>query len=227
MRQELLTGVDYIKTVGNRFQKLDSAKMDIFGEHLTEILCKKYTGHWYPETPMKGQAYRCIRINGQDKDESILEACALSQIRYYDLALPKEFTVWIDPFEVSCRLGEENFPYTVATFDPRSPRGKDVSVGPEEDQQEASCSCMVDCAIQVPEDVEDTISSPSSSPRLSDDGDSGIDEAPNPPVEQIRNNAGPDQEELDNFNTETPEKKSSGIIEITIFKISIFIKSGE
>ncbi|XP_073511426.1 maternal B9.10 protein-like [Phyllobates terribilis] len=193
MRQELLAGVDYIKTVGNRFQKLDSAIMDIFGEHLSEILCKKYTGHWYPENPMKGQAYRCIRINGQDKDESIQEACALSQIRFYDLALPKEFTLWIDPFEVSCRLGEENFPYTVVSFDPRSPRVKDVSVGPEEDQHEASSSCMVDCAIQVHENVEDTISSSSSSPRLSDDEDSGIDEAPNFPVEQIWRNTGPDQ----------------------------------
>ncbi|XP_073426020.1 maternal B9.10 protein-like [Dendrobates tinctorius] len=194
MRQELLAGVDYVKTVANRFQILDSTTVAIFGENLAAILCKRFTGHWYPENPIKGQAYRCIRINSESRDESILEACALTHIGFQDLALPKEFTLWIDPFDVSCRLGEENFAFTVASFDPRSPRVEDVSIRPEEDQQETPSSCMVDCAIQVPEDIGETWSlSPSSSPTVSEDGDSGIDEAPSPPVEQIQRNTRPDE----------------------------------
>ncbi|CAJ0922903.1 unnamed protein product, partial [Ranitomeya imitator] len=196
MRPELLAGVDYVKSVGNRLEILDSTTYKTFGENLATVLCRRFTGHWYPENPIKGQAYRCIRVNTQYRDDSILEACALTHIGFRDLALPKEFTLWIDPFEVSCRLGEENSPFTVASFDPRAPRGEEVSI--EEDQEQPSSSSMVDFAIQVPEDIGEawtlsSSSSSSSSPTFSEDDDSGIDEDPSPPVEQIQRNTGPDQ----------------------------------
>ncbi|KAG8547726.1 hypothetical protein GDO81_027639 [Engystomops pustulosus] len=118
--QELLAGVSYIKTLANRFQKLDPVKVQIFGDKILEILMKKYTGHWSPEKPMRGRAYRCIRVNRNDREETILEACVHSGLSYQDLSLPKEMTLWIDPYEVSCRLGEDNYPYTVASFHPSS-----------------------------------------------------------------------------------------------------------
>ncbi|KAG8570082.1 hypothetical protein GDO81_014688 [Engystomops pustulosus] len=122
MREELLAGVRYMRTLANRFRIVDPMKVEKFGDHLLEILSKKFTGHWYPEEPMKDQAYRCIRVNKNDRDESILEACIHSGLNYQDLPLPKEMTLWIDPYEVSCRLHEYSRPYTVATFDPRKPR---------------------------------------------------------------------------------------------------------
>ncbi|XP_075135256.1 protein BTG4-like [Leptodactylus fuscus] len=127
MREELKAGVEYIKTLANKGNKLNTMRIEVFGAILAEILCQKFQGHWYPENPIKGQAYRCIRINRHDREESILEACSYSGLKYQDLTLPKELTLWIDPYEVSCRLGEEGIPYTVATFDPRTARVPDKS----------------------------------------------------------------------------------------------------
>ncbi|XP_044134660.1 uncharacterized protein LOC122927133 isoform X2 [Bufo gargarizans] len=170
MRDELLAGVEYIKTLANRFQNLDPVMVDLFGEKLAERLCQKYTGHWYPEKPMKGQAYRCIRINRHDRDESILEACSHSGLKYHELTLPKEMTLWIDPYEVSCRLREESNPYTVARFDLRTPHLPDPS-------SRVLNSSYADCSTPTPEE-DSSIGSSSlpSSPSLNgEDSDSGID----------------------------------------------------
>uniref|UniRef100_A0A6I8RS67 Anti-proliferative protein domain-containing protein n=1 Tax=Xenopus tropicalis TaxID=8364 RepID=A0A6I8RS67_XENTR len=58
MREEIVTGVNYLKALACRFHRLDPMVVEAFGERLMEILCRRYTGHWYPEKPMKGQAYR-------------------------------------------------------------------------------------------------------------------------------------------------------------------------
>jgi protein Tob/BTG len=77
-----------------------------FSQRLEELLARRYKDHWHPGNPRKGSAYRCIRINGK-MDPVVSEAAkvtGLSNIAYY---LPKEFTLWIDPSEVSYRFGEE------------------------------------------------------------------------------------------------------------------------
>lgn len=37
------------------------------------------------------------------QDPVLLRACGRSSVRYEDLGLPQEMTVWVDPGEVSCR----------------------------------------------------------------------------------------------------------------------------
>nr|XP_033771067.1 protein BTG3-like [Geotrypetes seraphini] len=114
MREELCAGIDYLMKMVNRHQKLDRSKVEVFGEKLMEILSQKYTGHWYPESPVKGQAYRCIRINQkQQVDDCLLQACESSGLQYSELSLPKEMSLWIDPKEVSCRLGENSYHFQV------------------------------------------------------------------------------------------------------------------
>lgn len=47
---------------------------------------------------------RCIRINQQAPRDPLLEqACRESNVDFNTLGLPKEMTLWVDPFEVSCR----------------------------------------------------------------------------------------------------------------------------
>lgn len=41
----------------------------------------------------------------QLKDLVLQQACEQSAVRYEDLGLPQELTVWVDPGEVSCRSG--------------------------------------------------------------------------------------------------------------------------
>uniref|UniRef100_A0A8C0VBV4 BTG anti-proliferation factor 2 n=1 Tax=Cyanistes caeruleus TaxID=156563 RepID=A0A8C0VBV4_CYACU len=67
-----------------------------------------YKHHWFPEKPFKGSGYRCIRINHR-MDPIISKAASqigLSLPQLYQL-LPSELTLWVDPYEVSYRIGED------------------------------------------------------------------------------------------------------------------------
>ncbi|KAG8433773.1 hypothetical protein GDO86_012219 [Hymenochirus boettgeri] len=92
----------------------------------------------------------------------MMEACRLSGITYQELSLPKQFTLWVDPFEVCCRLREENHPYTVAAFDPkRNRRTSKVMENP------SPANCSFDSACSSP---RSTVFS-----SAGEDLDSGID----------------------------------------------------
>lgn len=77
-----------------------------FSKRLEELLEARYRDHWHPENPRKGSAYRCIRINGR-MDPVISEAAKVTGLSNIARYLPKEFTMWIDPNEVSYRFGED------------------------------------------------------------------------------------------------------------------------
>ncbi|KAG8433770.1 hypothetical protein GDO86_012218 [Hymenochirus boettgeri] len=55
-------------------------------------------------------------------DDCVLRACVQSGLRCSQLALPKTMYLWIDPQEVSCRLGESCRPFIV-----KAPEDKKVS----------------------------------------------------------------------------------------------------
>ncbi|XP_075047016.1 protein BTG4-like [Mixophyes fleayi] len=172
MRAELVArGVEFIKMLVNRFHKLDPVMVEVFGEKLADILCHKYIGHWYPKKQMKGQAYRCIRTNMHDTDESILEACVHSGLKYQELTLPKELTVWINPYEVSCRLGEEGYPFTVTKFDPKEVPISAASFSSGDQEKESSGKCS---NASLKDDGLTWSSSVQSSPSVTVE-DSGID----------------------------------------------------
>lgn len=117
MKKEIAAVVFFLKRLIKKVEKLDAEKVDLFVERLTVALQEKYKGHWYPDNPSKGQAFRCIRVNRfQKEDAELLRACAESGVQYKDLGLPKELTLWVDPGEVCCRYGEKNHGFTVASF---------------------------------------------------------------------------------------------------------------
>lgn len=78
-----------------------------FRDELMTVLRRRYKDHWFPEKPFKGSGYRCIRING--KMDPIIgqagEAVGLSST-FLHQTFPSELTMWIDPLEVSYRIGE-------------------------------------------------------------------------------------------------------------------------
>ncbi|KAG8143410.1 putative Protein BTG3 protein [Naja naja] len=98
MKEEVEIGTRFISRLVNRHEKLEKKQVERFGESLTKILCELFNEHWYPDNPLKGQAYRCIRINRkQQVDGSLLKACEACGLDYSELALPKEISIWIDP----------------------------------------------------------------------------------------------------------------------------------
>ncbi|KAM9299483.1 maternal B9.10 protein-like [Gastrophryne carolinensis] len=118
MHLEIEAAVDFLlKILSLKKKRLDL--LDALGRNLACLLAERYSGHWYPERPTQGQAYRCIRINPwQYVDESLLKACTLCGLEYSKLPLPDEMTLWIDPYEVCGRFGEHTDYFTIATFEP-------------------------------------------------------------------------------------------------------------
>uniref|UniRef100_A0A8C5I7H1 B-cell translocation gene 3 n=1 Tax=Gouania willdenowi TaxID=441366 RepID=A0A8C5I7H1_GOUWI len=116
MKSEIAVVVSFLKRLVKLKNKVEVEKMDLFAERLTVALQEKFEGHWVPEKPSKGQAYRCIRVNVFHKyDPELLRACRESGVHYGDLGLPWEITLWVDPGEV-CGSQKQNFEFSIATF---------------------------------------------------------------------------------------------------------------
>ena len=108
MKLELLSASNFLAhliRLGRR--NVSESQLSKFRDCLIEILRRRYRDHWFPEKPFKGSGYRCIRING--KMDSIIgqagEGCGLSST-FLHQTFPSELTMWIDPLEVSYRIGE-------------------------------------------------------------------------------------------------------------------------
>jgi len=86
-----------------------SDEMSRFRDALEARFTSSFTNHWFPERPLRGNAYRCVRIvnNRMDKLVAVAGADAGLSEQYLRSAFPQELTVWIDPFEVSYRIGED------------------------------------------------------------------------------------------------------------------------
>lgn len=90
------------------YNKLPRRRVNIFGEELEKALKEKFSGHWYPEKPFKGSAFRCLKTG--DPVDAVLERAAReSGVPIQDILenLPQELAVWVDPGEVSYRIGEK------------------------------------------------------------------------------------------------------------------------
>lgn len=87
---------------------MNDLDLQTFNQSLQELLADHYKHHWFPEKPSRGSAYRCIRINHK-MDPLIGEAAdriGLNSQQMFKL-LPSELTLWVDPYEVSYRIGED------------------------------------------------------------------------------------------------------------------------
>ncbi|XP_037697960.1 protein BTG4 [Choloepus didactylus] len=120
MRDEIAATVFFVTRLVKKHDKLSKQQIEAFAEKLMTVLYETYRSHWHSDCPSKGQAFRCIRINNNQNKDPILErACAESNVNFSHLGLPKEMTIWVDPFEVCCRYGEKNHPFTIASFKDR------------------------------------------------------------------------------------------------------------
>uniref|UniRef100_A0A087Y3V9 B-cell translocation gene 4 n=1 Tax=Poecilia formosa TaxID=48698 RepID=A0A087Y3V9_POEFO len=119
MKEEIAAAVFFTTRLVKRYGCLDNDSRERFAAALTSALFENYKNHWHPSVPTRGQAYRCLRMNRvQLQDPVLQQACERSAVRYEDLGLPLELTVWVDPGEVSCRrYGERSTPFCVSVLD--------------------------------------------------------------------------------------------------------------
>ncbi|KAJ8412215.1 hypothetical protein AAFF_G00144820 [Aldrovandia affinis] len=87
---------------------LNEEQLQFFADGLQQTLSEHYQHHWFPDRPQKGSGYRCIRIN-HEMDPIISKAAGRTGLSSQELfgLLPKELTLWVDPYEVCYRIGED------------------------------------------------------------------------------------------------------------------------
>ncbi|XP_786322.2 protein BTG1 [Strongylocentrotus purpuratus] len=141
MKSEIYSAVNFVaRLLQTTNRNVDPALVDNFSRVLVNCLCEKFDTHWFPEKPFKGSAYRCVRITQLGMDPVVGkagEAVGMSHEALYNL-LPHELTVWIDPSEVSYRIGEEGS--ICVLYD-----------GSDEDSSSSSSSNMSDLSSSPPQ----------------------------------------------------------------------------
>lgn len=105
MQVELQVALTFL--VSFLYNKLPRRRVNQFAEELAKALRIKFRGHWYPEKPFKGSAFRCIKT-APPLDPVFQVAARESGVDLRDVRdhLPADLSIWIDPGEVSYRLGE-------------------------------------------------------------------------------------------------------------------------
>ncbi|KAG9260740.1 protein BTG2 [Astyanax mexicanus] len=111
-RAEMLAEVSAAASFVSRLLRsrgfLSEKQLQVFRDYLQQSLSEHYQHHWFPDRPQKGSGYRCIRIN-HEMDPLIGKAACrigLTSAQLFSL-LPRELTLWVDPYEVSYRIGED------------------------------------------------------------------------------------------------------------------------
>jgi len=109
MLHEIKSAVSFLRTILSRTGSIPRQKVEQFSTCLEQLLRTKFEKHWHPTKPFRGSAYRCIRINHTYVDPVVVKAAGMSGVDNGVLKdiLPKEFTLWIDPNDVSYRIGED------------------------------------------------------------------------------------------------------------------------
>ncbi|GAB6025201.1 hypothetical protein CHUAL_010623 [Chamberlinius hualienensis] len=108
MRHEITSAAYFLADLLKICNTLTEQQLELFRVNFEELLCDHYQNHWFPEYPTKGSGYRCIRINHK-MDPIIAKAansCGVNDSSLLRSMFPSELTLWIDPWEVSYRIGE-------------------------------------------------------------------------------------------------------------------------
>ena len=106
MHVEISVALNFV--ISYLYNKLPRRRVDLFGEELEVGLKEKFQGHWYPDRPSKGSGYRCVKGNGDGIDPVLVEAATKAGLDIFEVKtyLPEDLTIWIDPSEVSYKIGE-------------------------------------------------------------------------------------------------------------------------
>ncbi|XP_051946820.1 protein BTG1-like [Xyrauchen texanus] len=123
MKTEVSTAATFISSLLRTKGSLTEDELHLFTETLFSALLEHYHHHWFPQAPCRGSGYRCLRIN--HKMDPLIgnagSAVGLTQEQLFSL-LPKELTLWVDPYEVSYRIGEDGSTCVLYESSPAQPK---------------------------------------------------------------------------------------------------------
>ena len=105
---------DFLRSKNNSShgrQTVKKEQVEEFSKLLQQTLLERFQGHWHPAHPLRGSGYRCVinqSINGKI-DPILLKVGRKAGIPEFLLRryLPVEMAMWVDPSDVSYRIGEQ------------------------------------------------------------------------------------------------------------------------
>ncbi|XP_073678767.1 protein BTG1-like [Garra rufa] len=123
MKTEVSVAASFISSLLSSNDSLTGDQLEVFTQTLTDALLEHYQHHWFPQAPCRGSGYRCLRINRKMDPliEKAASAVGFTQEQLFS-SLPVELTLWVDPYEVSYRIGEEGSTCVLYKSSPPRPR---------------------------------------------------------------------------------------------------------
>ena len=116
MKLELQSACNFIvHLIRIKKQNICEPQLKCFYNNLLDVFIKRFCYHWFPNKPYKGSGYRCIRFNDVHVDPMIIQAGAASKLssEFLKETLPNNLILWIDPQDVSYRIGEHGCIYSL------------------------------------------------------------------------------------------------------------------
>ncbi|XP_061604412.1 protein Tob2 [Phyllopteryx taeniolatus] len=214
MHLEVKVALNFI--VSYLYNKLPRRRADLFGEELERILVSRFEGHWYPEAPLRGSAFRCLHL-GAPRDPVVELAAKRSGLDTEEVRanVPAELSVWIDPYEVSYQIGEKGAVKVLYLEDPlglscdgERPEGLMREVKGDSELEEAkSLGFNPDAQVFVPVGSQ---LSPSLMPPLTS-SPTPPSVQPGPTLFKYPTSSSPADPAAHSSNTSTPSPPTSGI----------------
>jgi protein Tob/BTG len=109
MLQEVSTAVLFIASIIKQSEMISDSQLIRFMQRLCADLQFRFQNHWFVHAPERGSAFRCLRNTTRGGlDPRFVKAAIACDISgdVMSCALPSEFLLWVDPREVSYKIGE-------------------------------------------------------------------------------------------------------------------------
>ena len=97
---------------------IDRLSIEQFRIALVDEMRERYKDHWFTHKPYKGTGFRSIQVNEEHLDVIIRMAAIRCKIPHEIIHafLPKDLTVWVDPFEVTFRHATSDLIFSLYLF---------------------------------------------------------------------------------------------------------------
>lgn len=119
---EINTAAEFVASF--LYGKLPRRSADLYAQELKTTIFKKINNHWYTENSAKGSAFRCFHFSSKEIDPAFKQAAEAAGVDFNEIStnIPSELCIWVDPGEVSYRIGEKG---TVAVLFRRNRFGRE------------------------------------------------------------------------------------------------------
>ncbi|KAL3897642.1 MAG: hypothetical protein SGCHY_003273 [Lobulomycetales sp.] len=121
MKEEVTAATDFLMQY---LSKQPRAK-DIRG-WISGALTKRYKGHWNPEKAIQGNGYRALNFLNGSVDAILEQVSKKYKIKDIHMLFPLELVLWVDPGEVSYRVGDFGYPTVIYETSARDSAVEDV-----------------------------------------------------------------------------------------------------